>query len=411
MSHRLFRFIFIVLVLLLCLNVKAEQSQITIFQAKQIYTMNPMLPKATAVAVQDGKIVSVGTLQSFEPWLKNKNYVVDNRFKNKIVTPGFVEPHAHPFMAGLIYQQPSLSHYPIPSPYGESYLPVKNKQQALAKLKQYVQALKTPKQPLIVSGYDVLAMDNGQYTLNKQTLDQVSNTHPIIVTDSSFHNLFLNSAALKQFPLTSQELQVDGVHLGNDGAPNGIFEGAQASMLVAGKLLSSFVSPKQNYKTLKYITDLSRKYGITTTSELAMGALDWRTEFNANTQFFNDKTTPMRCVVVSFSEALLKIYGKKAVGKLISLEKQSTNKLIFNGVKFFSDDAFLSLNMKMKPPGYFDGHHGLYLTEPKRLFRRILPWWNAGQQIHVHSNGDAGNQSTINTLAMFELSVVRYLTD
>ena len=285
---------------------------------------------------------------------------------------------------------------------------LKTKQQAIVRLKQYIKALKNPTQPLIVTGYDVLAMDNGKFTLDRRTLDKISTTHPIIISDSSIHNLFLNSAALKLHPLTQQELLVQGVNRDKNGELTGIFEGATASIMMSKKLFSHLITPTQNAKTLKYITDLSRKFGITTTSELAMGVLDWKTELTANTRFFNAETTPMRCVVVSFSSSLVKTYGKNAVNKLESLEAQSTNKLIFNGVKFFSDDAFLSLNMKMKPPGYFDGHHGLYLTPPKFLYQLMLPWWNANQQIHVHSNGDAGNQVTLNALAKLQSEKPRF---
>ncbi len=42
-------------------------SPITVFTAKKIITMEPTLPEATAVAVKDGLIASVGTLESLQP--------------------------------------------------------------------------------------------------------------------------------------------------------------------------------------------------------------------------------------------------------------------------------------------------------------------------------------------------------
>ena len=52
-----------------------------------------------------------------------------------------------------------------------------------------------------------------------------------------------------------------------------------------------------------------------------------------------------------------------------------TDKLIFNGVKFFADDAFLSLGMVMEDPGYTDGRKGIFITPPNRMVELWRPWW------------------------------------
>jgi hypothetical protein len=43
---------------------------VTVFTARKIVTMDPGWPEATAVAVQDGRILSVGTLDDLQPWLR-----------------------------------------------------------------------------------------------------------------------------------------------------------------------------------------------------------------------------------------------------------------------------------------------------------------------------------------------------
>jgi hypothetical protein len=50
---------------------------ITVFVAKKIVTMDPTLPTATAVAVRDGQILSVGSLQDLAPWLKDNRHTID----------------------------------------------------------------------------------------------------------------------------------------------------------------------------------------------------------------------------------------------------------------------------------------------------------------------------------------------
>ena len=52
----------------------------------------------------------------------------------------------------------------------------------------------------------------------------------------------------------------------------------------------------------------------------------------------------------------------------------------------------------MENPGYIDGRQGIFLTPPDKMVETWLPWWKAGFQINVHTNGNGGNQATINAL-------------
>jgi len=62
---------------------KDQPGAITVFVAKKIVTMDPTQPTATAVAVRDGQILSVGSLPDLEPWLKNNKHTIDEQFKDK----------------------------------------------------------------------------------------------------------------------------------------------------------------------------------------------------------------------------------------------------------------------------------------------------------------------------------------
>jgi len=43
-------------------------SKITIFSAKKVMTMSPVRPEGAAVAVRDGKILAVGTIDELKEW-------------------------------------------------------------------------------------------------------------------------------------------------------------------------------------------------------------------------------------------------------------------------------------------------------------------------------------------------------
>src|SRR5215471_18534167 len=64
----------------------------TIFQASKILTMNPSRPLATHVAVRDGRILGVGSLDELKGW---GDHQLDTTFADKILMPGLVEGHSH----------------------------------------------------------------------------------------------------------------------------------------------------------------------------------------------------------------------------------------------------------------------------------------------------------------------------
>jgi hypothetical protein len=50
---------------------------------------------------------------------------------------------------------------------------------------------------------------------------------------------------------------------------------------------------------VRFLMDLSRQNGITTTSEMAYGIIDLPLEEALFDRYFNDLVSPMRCVVVT----------------------------------------------------------------------------------------------------------------
>jgi predicted amidohydrolase YtcJ len=144
--------------------------------------MDPGWPSATAVAVRDKKILSVGSLEDINPWLENNGYEIIETFKEKIFMPSFIEPHSHPIRGGLLLSLPLLSFFDQPSPYGASFKALKTKSQALARLEEYDRNLADPQQALVAWGYDKVALGE---PLTVQDSDRISSSRPILVWDAS----------------------------------------------------------------------------------------------------------------------------------------------------------------------------------------------------------------------------------
>jgi predicted amidohydrolase YtcJ len=378
----------------------ADPPKITVFVAKKIYTMDPGWPEATAVAVQGGKILTAGTVDEVKLYLGKTPFEIDERFQDKILMPGFVEAHGHPLIGGTTLTRPLLTYLPTGQAYGPDFPGVKTLGEALERLKEYVAAEKNPERNVVAWGYDVLAMGR---LLDKTILDGVSVTQPVVVWDASEHMVFANSAAMIAAHLPANVTKINGVGVGEDGAPNGQFIGPGAAQILLAPLLAELLQPRNALKNMKFITDLGRKNGLTTTSEMVLGIVNLDLEERLFDMFFNDPNGTQRCVAVTSGLAAEEAKKLEAISFVKGLESKSTDRLMFHGVKFFADDAYLSLSMQVENPGYSDGHTGFWNVKPGHdMFEQWKPWWDAGFQIHVHTNGNAGNRATLDTLAALQ---------
>ena len=75
---------------------------LTLYPARSIITMNDSMPRASAVLVRDGLIIEVGERENMQPWLDRGEYQVDEQFSDKVICPGFIDPHLHPSMAAVL---------------------------------------------------------------------------------------------------------------------------------------------------------------------------------------------------------------------------------------------------------------------------------------------------------------------
>ena len=384
--------------------------KITVFMAKKFVTMDPGWPEATAVAVAEGKIVSVGvTFDDLKPWLDKYPYEVDERFKDKIVYPGFIEAHTHPVMGSLAISRPSLSYFPMRNPYGEDIPAVRTRADALAKLKQFVTDAKSPDETILTWGYDILAIGED---FDRKQLDAISTTQPIIVWDASEHNAYANSAAIAKYKITNDQIaKTVGAGHYSDGSSDGRFLGTDAARLILPQVIAEQMQPVAAAKNLKYLGALMQQAGVTTLGDLFFGGVNFELELSLSKSFYGAPDSIARVVHVADGFTFKQLYGDDALAKVQDLQASSTDQTMFKGVKFYADDAFVSLGMQMEWPGYVDPkkYQGLFMYSSKDDFIEAMrPWWNAGFPIHVHSNGSGGNQVTLDALAALQAEKPRF---
>ena len=153
-----------------------------ILTAATIITMDDDTPRARAVAVSDGTIVAVGTVDDCRAALPGAD-VVDTGAA--VLAPGFVEPHGHPLISGIATQAPARSIAPWDAP---TWADVQ---------KVFADAIATtdPDTPLWFAGYDALL--HGHPAPKADELDRIFGERVTVITDNSGHGVYFNSALIK----------------------------------------------------------------------------------------------------------------------------------------------------------------------------------------------------------------------
>ena len=97
-------------------------TSLRVYTAREIITMEPERPRATAVAVEDGRIAAVGSLDEVRAALgdQDRPFELDERFAEKVLLPGFIDPHLHPTLAATILPMEIVSAMEWTTPKGRS---------------------------------------------------------------------------------------------------------------------------------------------------------------------------------------------------------------------------------------------------------------------------------------------------
>lgn len=377
-------------------------STITVYPARRIITMDPGRPFANVIAVMDGRIVSVGTMETLAPWLDHYAYEIDDSFSNKVIMPGLVEPHTHLRWSGNL----ASLHYvgPVEAPAGTGSA-LRSREAVIERLREFDAAIEDPNRILFAWGFDP-AVHGGH--LNRQELDRVSTTRPVWILSYAVHFLYVNSAMLNYLDI-DPGINVHGLGRDEDGTLNGIFAEMEATRLAMDPFKKELTRPGGAAEGLRELAKSATSAGITTTADLGVGLNDFETECRDYHAVVPESTFPLRMVLVPTGAAMRDTFGGDAPKALANLRGRNTDKLRYNGVKFWSDGAYQAMSLRVGFPGYLDGSNGLrgdLIWD--EMFETLLPYWEAGEQLHVHANGDEAVQVVLNALAQLQLHKPRF---
>ncbi|TCK03554.1 amidohydrolase [Marinobacterium mangrovicola] len=362
-------------------------SNTRIFSARSVITMNPSQPEATHVAVRDGRILGVGSLESLASFAP---YTLDERYADATLLPGFVEGHAHA-LEGAMWEYVYLGYFERKDPEGQIWSGVTSFAAMQERLRE--QAAQLPAdQPLIAWGLDPIYFDGARLT--REVIDAAVSDRPVVVIHSNLHVISVNSATVEAADL-DRHAGVEGIVLDENGKPTGELQELAAMHAVISALELSFDLLKGNdARALRRFANAAANVGITTTTDLINplneASMDHLQAATGSDEF------PVRLVPALASMAYTPEAG---IERMHSVQDKSHNKLAFGPVKMVTDGSIQGYTARLKWPYYHDGHpNGMWNAPPEAMVEMIHSYHQAGMQLHIHTNGDEAVELALDAL-------------
>ena len=165
---------------------------IVIYRAREIVTLDKSCPIATAIAVKDERIFSVGTFEDVVENLSNDSFEVDNRYENLVIVPGFIEAHGHVFSEGMLTGL-------VWTGRDDRLRPDGTMSKGSATIDEVVERLKSSagnyEGAIAGYGFDPVFFDGR--ALLRHDLDKVSTTKGVVVMNASGHLAYANSKQME----------------------------------------------------------------------------------------------------------------------------------------------------------------------------------------------------------------------
>jgi hypothetical protein len=372
----------------------APSKKITIYTAKTIVTLDPGTPTAEAVAVMDGKILDVGTLDEVKGWVTDEDVEIDQRFQDAVIIPGLIEAHMHPQITGILWQGAYVGRFDRISPDGTPAKGLETKQAVLDRLKEAVAKLPADGRWLLGWGYQPEFYADSPLT--RADLDPISNGHPIFVENLSMHIYYANS---KAFEIAGIDDDTDIVGIvKKDGKPTGEIEEIKAALAFASKL-----PPLDDQTMLKATWDaamLAHRVGVTTFADLSFGSIPGG--YKAYKTAAADQNFPVRTVLNPIIQVFQspEIAAKGGLDVLTEWHKADNDRLSFGGVKFVADGSIQGYTGLFQWPYYYKTfENGIANISQDDLTKWVGEVHKRGFQSVIHANADEATEMALDALA------------
>lgn len=356
-----------------------------IFSGGPVITLDGGDRVAEALAVDEGRIVAVGSLAEVSVFATDATRHID--LAGKALLPGFVDSHSHANFIGLQAMSANL----LPAPDGEG-----NSIGALQRvLREYIDSepLLTESVGWVVGfGYDDSQLAEQRHP-TRQDLDAVSTDVPIVIIHQSGHLGVANTLGLKLSGVGPDTPDPDGGAFRREAdgrQPNGVAEEYAFFRLLFAALAK--VDADMQERMLVAGVKSMASFGYTTAQEgraspETMGAMG---------RVAARDVLPID--LVAYPDMLMVEEG-------FSPSRQYHNRYRVGGVKLTIDGspqgktAWLSEPYHVPPLGQDESYAGYAAITSDVVNASVLKAWANDWQILVHANGDAAIDALIGAVA------------
>ncbi|MCO8121509.1 amidohydrolase [Stieleria sp. TO1_6] len=342
--------------------------------------MNDTQPTAEAVAVKDGKILAVGTMDEVLETRGDATKLID--LGGKTMLPGFIDSHGHTYMVGI--QASTANVLPPPDGNGSDIPSIQtllsdwaeNNQEAVKKVGW-----------IAGFGYDDSQLAEKRHPA-KEDLDKVSTELPVLIIHQSGHLGVANSKALELAGIdASTENPNGGVFRRKEGTnePNGVCEEYAFFMLV-GKLVGTFDNNINDALVVEG-AKLQASYGYTTAQEgRAIGS-----GLAAMERVADSGELPID--LVSYPD-VLEVENPKPTMEYKNHYRVGGVKLTIDGSPQ-GKTAWLTKPYFVPPDGQDKDYVGYSAIDQETTLAAVEKAYANGWQILCHCNGDAASDRYI----------------
>ena len=373
-----------VAICLLAQSAIAGNNADTIFYGGPIITVNAKNEEVEALAIQNGKIVAIGTKDAVtKEWQSDSTKVID--LKGQSLMPGFVEPHVHIIntaVSDILWV--NLSNFTLPYDTLDSLS---------QKLK--AQLVTVPVGGwLVASGADPSRTTPFMAELTADILDKVSTEVPIFVMNQSDHIAYVNHKAL----------ELSGINNQTPNPGNGGLYVKDAQGKLTGKLLEfpafSAVLRKIPASTQGQLMGAIQKTmrtmaskGVTTVADVGVGSYAGvEKEVAIFKELVANGSAPIRVRGYLWGESL-------PVGYNAMKPNEGNDYLRFIGIKYISDGSTQGLTAALNNPYIYPSKSewkGELNYKDEQLLGLMKPFFDEGWQLAIHSNGDKAVEQSLN---------------
>jgi len=334
-----------------------------------IYTADPVRPRASALAVKDGKVLAVG--EDVEAYLGPRTRKLD--VKDATVIPGFIDSHAH--MEGLGDSRQVLELRNTTSP------------EQVAEMVRRAARERKPGEWIRGRSWDQSLYPSKEFP-SGDVLTAAAPANPVYLTRVDGHASWVNAKALEMADITAATEDPPGgkiLRVAN-GAPTGIL------VDTAQGLASRKIPPptaEQVKLRLERAAQECARYGITTVHDAGCG----REELDGYRALIAAGKLPIRVYAMIGGEGgLWREYLKRG--------PEVGDRLVVRSIKLFADGAMGSRGALLYKPYSDDpGNTGLAMISEQDIARIAKEAAARGFQVNTHAIGDKANRMTLDAYA------------